>query len=130
MSCIYKKFSKERLCANDLTHELTLFERAIAGDHPDDVGQANSAWAELFVLWAAHKPVSPFRPVESVVVGRKVTDVFYVRTDDLDAVIDITRHTIRHESDNYRIDQVMKLSGGHIVALYCELTGDVQEGLA
>ena len=137
MSCTYKKFKNERLCTNDLSHEITIGQRVIAGDQPDDVAQTNTTVTPIFTLWAAHSNTNPYKVVESLVPDRKITDVFYVRAvewDDLvstaSMTLDCSKHILSTNAIYYRIDRVLLNDGGQIMSLYCERTGTAQEGLA
>lgn len=138
MSCTYKQFKNERLCVADLTHEITIAARTIAGDHPDNAGQATTTLHPLFALWCAVETPSSHRPVQSLVADRSITHIFYVRYDEWADLLDTARiaidskqHMIMLDGQNYRIDQVRNMNmRNQIIALNCELTGSGQESLA
>ena len=123
MQCSYKRFKNERLCASDLTHLIGFWRRAIIGDYPDEIEQANTALAWSANLWAACETPSPYRPVQAQSEGRRITHIFYVRFEEC-PTIDITRDVIKLGDDYYRIDAVTNMNmRNQITGLYCEFMG-------
>jgi len=132
MGCTYRSFKNERLCTNDLTHEISIGRRSIKGDQPDST-QKNTTITGLFELWAACETPNEYRPVKSVIDGREITHIFYVRYDEwadlIDTchipMIDVTQHVVTIGCDIYRIDRIKNMNErNQIIGLYCEYTGN------
>ncbi|WP_434779268.1 phage head completion protein [Neisseria sp. Ec49-e6-T10] len=129
MRCNYKTFTKIKLCPTDLDHLLSIGQRTINGDHPDDTAQDITSVTTLAQIYAACETVKPTRPVQLLNTNTDISHMFYVRFADLFIEIDVTQHLITDEAGIlYRIEAVEDLGEYHeTIALYCKKGGDIPE---
>jgi hypothetical protein len=128
--CTFKAIKREKLCLADLKFMAMIKERIITPTHPDMVGikPVYNAETVLETVYCSLEAKKPSLNAGDTVTADAITHLIHFKRNYISVSIDIKKHLVEVNGDNYRVFGVFDDANNDFLTLHCGFVGKKEIG--